>query len=194
MRTALLMLILSMTVQLCAQQQAPPASGADESIPIDPVAQNSPCAGQPRSLGELTASFNKGRAPLAQELAGAWVEVGDFNSGMRPLGDQAPPHFQSLNCTGITRGNKFEFAMIGVSYAYVMEVHAYGSSAYRTRAEPNHRRSVEFSIDLLADGAEAVFTCRLTQRGTLPCIDGASGSEFRKMKVADTQLFGVFMP
>ncbi|HTW57259.1 MAG TPA: hypothetical protein VMD99_03910 [Terriglobales bacterium] len=195
MRAAVLMFILSMPLQLCAQQQAAPATSADESIPVDPVSQNSPCANQPRSLSGLTASFNKGRAPLAKELVGVWVEIGDFNSGMRPLSDGAPAHFRSLNCTGITRGKKFEFAMIGVSYAYVMELHAYGSDgAERQRMEPNHKGSVEFSIDLLADGAEAVFTCRLTQRGTLACIDGNSGSEFRKMNVPESRLFGVFRP
>lgn len=195
MRVAVLTFILSMTLQLFAQQQESPATSADESIPIDPVSQNSPCAGQPRSLGELTASFNGGRAPSAKELVGVWVEIGDFNHGMRPLSDEAPAHFRSLNCTGITRGKKFEFAMIGVSYAYVMELHAYGSSgAERQRMEPNRKGSVEFSIDLLADGAEAVFTCRLTQRGTLACIDGNSGSEFRKMKVAESHLFGAFGP
>lgn len=196
MRAAVLVFMLSIPLQLCAQHQAPPTSSADESIPIEPVAQDSPCAGQPKSLRELTASFNKGRAPSAQELVGAWVEVGDFNSGMRPHSDETPPHFRSLNCTGITRGNKFEFAMIGVSYAYVMEVHAYGSSgAYRTRMEPNHKRSLKYFV--CSDGdcsAEDAYYCRLTQRGTLACIDGDGGSEFRKMNVADTQLFGVFRP
>jgi hypothetical protein len=149
MRVAVLMFTLSMTLQSCVQQQAPPATSADESIPIDPVSHNSPCAGQPRSLGELTAFFNGGRAPSAKELVGVWVEIGDFNHGMRPLSDEAPAHFRSLNCTGITRGKKFEFAMIGVSYAYVMELHAYGSSgAERQRMEPNRKGSVEFSIDL----------------------------------------------
>jgi hypothetical protein len=196
MRAAVLMFMLSMPVQLCAQQQAPPATTADESIPIDPVSQNSPCAGQPRSLGQLTASFNGGRAPSAKELAGVWVEIGDFNHGMRPLSDEAPAHFRSLKCTGITRGKKFEFAMIGLSYAYVMELHAYGSSgAERQRMEPNHKGSVEFSV--CSDGdcsAEVVYRCRLTRRGTLVCLDGGSGSEFKKMKVHDSQLFGVFGP
>jgi hypothetical protein len=197
MRAALLVFMLSIPlVQLSAQQQAASATSAEESIPLEPIPQNSPCASQPRSLGELTVSFNKGRAPSAPELVGIWVEVGDFNSGMRPLSDETPPHFRSLNCTGITRGKKFEFAMIGVSYAYVMEVHAYGSStAYRDRMRPNHKGSVEFSVCRDGDcSSDDVYFCRLTQRGTLACIDGDSGSEFRKMKVADTQIFGVFRP
>jgi hypothetical protein len=75
--------------------------------------------------------------------------------------------------------------MIGVSYAYVMEVHAYGSSAaYRTRVEPNQKDSVEFSVCRDGDcSSEDVYFCRLTQRGTLACVDGDSGSEFRKVKV-----------
>jgi len=190
MRAALLVLMLSISlVPLSAQKQAPSATSAEESIPVDPIPQNSPCAGQPRSLSELTASFSKGRAPSAQQLVGAWVEIGNFNNVDRP-------HFRSLNCTGILRGTKFELAMIGESYAYVMEVHAYGSSStYRMRKEPNHKGSVEYSA--CSDGdcsGEDVHFCRLTQRGTLACVDGDSGNEFRKMKVADSQLFDVRQP
>lgn len=190
MRAALLVFILSIVlVPLSAQQQASSATGAEDSIPVDPIPQNSPCASQPRSLRELTASFGKGRAPSAQELVGVWVEIGNFNSVDRP-------HFRSLNCTGILRGTKFEFAMIGERYAYVMEVHAYGSSsAYRMRMEPNHKGSVQYSVCRDGDcSSEDVYLCRLTQRGTLACVDGDSGNEFRKMKVADSQLFDVRQP
>lgn len=196
MRAALFALLLSIPfVQLPAQKQATSATSAEESIPIDPIAQNSPCASQPKSLRELAVSFRKGRAPSAQELVGTWVEIGNFNHGMRPLSDEAPAHFQSLNCTGITRGKKLEFAMIGVSYAYVMELHAYGSgAAFRVRMEPN-RNGLRYSACRDEDcSSEDVYHCRLTQRGTLACIDGDSGNEFRKMKVADSQLFGVFKP
>jgi len=79
--------------------------------------------------------------------------------------------------------------MIGEPYEYVMELHAVGCEVQRVRMEPNHKGSVEFSIDLSADGAEAAFTCRLTQRGTLACVDAIHGEEFKKMKVADSQLF-----
>jgi len=87
--------------------------------------------------------------------------------------------------------------MIGTSYSYVMELHVVGSSgAGRERMEPNHKgSSVDFS--LCSDGdcsGRNVYYCRLTQRGTLACIDGHSGNEFRKMKVADSQFFGVFKP
>lgn len=197
MRAALLVLMLSIPiVPLSAQQEAPSATGAEESIPVDPIPQNSPCASQPRSLSELTASFNKGRAPAAQELVGVWVEVGDFNNGMQPLNNEIRPHFRSLNCTGIMRKKKFEFAMIGGGYAYVMELHVVNSSgSWRERMKPNHKGSVEISF--CSDGdcsARDVYYCRLTQGGTLACIDGHSGNEFRRMKVAESQLSGAVKP
>jgi hypothetical protein len=94
------------------------------------------------------------------------------------------------------RGRKFEFAMIGESHAYVMELHVVDSSgAWRERMRPNHKSSVELSVCRDGDcSTKDVYFCRLTQRGTLACIDGNSGNEFRKMKVADSQLFGVFTP
>jgi hypothetical protein len=87
MRTVLLVVMLSIPlVQLSAQQQVPSA-----------VPQDSPCASQPRSLSELAASFDKGRAPSAKELAGVWVEIGSFDYGMQVADDEEiPPHFRSL--------------------------------------------------------------------------------------------------
>jgi hypothetical protein len=174
----------------------PPVQLSAQQVP-SAIPQNSPCASQPRSLSELTASFDKGRAPSAKELAGVWVEIGSFDYGMQVVDDGVPPHFRSLNCTGIMRGEKFEFAMTGTSYAYVMELHLVGSSgAWRERMEPNHKgSSVDFS--LCSDGdcsGRNRYRCRLTQRGTLACINKGGGNEFRKMKVADSQLFGVFRP
>jgi hypothetical protein len=198
MRAALLMFMLSIPlVQPSAQQQAPSATSAGESIPENPIPQDSPCASQPRSLSELTASFNKGRAPSAKELVGVWVEIGSFDNGMQVVDDEIPPHFRSLNCTGIMRGKTFEFAMTGTSYAYVMELHLVGSSGvWRERMEPNHKgSSVDFS--LCSDGdcsGRNVYRCRLTQRGTLACINENGGNEFRKMEVADSQLYGVLTP
>ncbi len=197
MRAAQLIFMLSIPlVQPSAEQQAP-TTNAEESFPEKPIPQNSPCASQPRSLSELTASFNKGRAPSAQELKETWVEVGNFNYGMLPIDDaMRQPHFRSLNCTGIMRKEKFEFAMIGGGYAYVMELHVVNSSGtWRERMEPNHKGSVEISF--CSDGdcsARDVYYCRLTQDGTLACIDGHGGNEFRKMKVADGQLFGAVKP
>jgi hypothetical protein len=86
--------------------------------------------------------------------------------------------------------------MIGKDYAYVMEVHKYGSStAYRIRMEPNHKGSVEYSVCRDGDcSSEDVYSCRLTVRETLACVDGDSGEEFKKMKVTDSQLFDAPRP
>ncbi len=169
---------------LPAEQPAPPQTTAEEPPPADPIPQDSPCADQPRSLSELTASLDEGRAPSAEEEVGTWVEIGYFDNGIEP-------HYQSLNCTGIMRGKKFEFAMIGESYAYVMELHTIGSPVFRVRLEPNQKGSSEYSVGDDEDGdAMDVYTCRLTQRETLACLNGGRGEEFKKMKVEDSQLFG----
>jgi hypothetical protein len=192
MRAGLLAFMLSIAVvQLSAQ------SATTVENPEHPIPQNSPCASQPRSLSELTASFKKGRAPSAQELKGTWIEIGSFNYGMLPPDDelqrddlQSPS--RSLNCTGIMRGNQFEFAMIGVDYDWVMEFHVAGSGGgVRNRLESNHRGSVEFSFCRDGDcSGRVLYDCRLTNRGTLACIGGDGGAEFRKMKVESRKLSG----
>jgi hypothetical protein len=198
MRVALLIFVLSIPLLHVSAQQAPSAATPEEPLPRERIPQDSPCANQPRSLSELTDSFNKGRVASVSELKGTWVEIGDFDNGPRS-------HYRSLNCTGIMRGKKFEFAMISESYDWVMELHAIGYEIQRLRMEPNHKSSMEFSVDLLADGAEEVYTCRLTQRGTLACVDvmtgwgikrkdPTSGEEFKRMKVADSQLFNGLEP
>ena len=70
-----------------------------------------------------------------------------------------------------------------------MEVHAIGTSVQRVRMEPNHKGSVTFSVDVGGDEGYDDYTCRLTQRGTLACVDADRGVEFKRMKVADSQLF-----
>jgi hypothetical protein len=175
------------TVEVLAQSQEVPAATSEKLLPRDPIPQHSPCANQPRSLRGLTESFNKGTVPLAQELKGTWIEIGNFDNGTRPF-------YRSLNCTGITRGNKFEFALIGVETDYTMELHAIGYEVQRVRMELNHKGSAQFSIDLLADGASDDYTCRLTRRLTLACVDANRGEEFNKIKVVDKQLFTGFEP
>ena len=198
MRVALLIFVLSIPLLHVSAQQVPSAATPEEPLPRERIPQVSPCANQPRSLSELTDSFNKGRVASVSELKGTWVEIGDVDNGTRS-------HYRSLNCTGIMRGKKFEFAMIGESYDWVMELHAIGYEIQRLRMEPNHKGSMEFSVDLLADGAEEVYTCRLTQRGTLACVDvmtgwgikrkdPTSGEEFKRMKIADSQLFNGLEP
>jgi len=192
MRAVLLAFMLSIAVVHLPAQLATTTENPDHPVP-----QNSPCASQPRSLSGLTASFKKGRAPSAQELKGTWIEIGSFNHGILPPDDELPrdeipPPSRSLNCTGIMRGNKFEFAMIGVDYDWVMEFHVAGSGGGgRDRLEPNHRGSVEFSF--CSDGdcsGRVLYDCRLTTRGTLACVGGDGGAEFKKMKVEARQLVG----
>lgn len=85
--------------------------------------------------------------------------------------------------------------MIGVDYDWVMEMHVAGSAGGgRDRLEPNHKGSVEFSFCSEGDcSGRYLCDCRLTKRGTLACIGGDSGAEFRKIKVDARQLAGEFM-
>jgi len=193
MRVALLVLILSIPLASISAQQGSSANATEESLPREPVPQNSPCPNQPTSLAALSEAFIKGRVPSAKDLKDTWVEIGSFDNGSRP-------HRRSLNCTGIKWGKKFQFALIGQAYDDVVEVHAVGYRVQRVRMEPDHKGSSQFSLDLDADGAEEVYTCRITQRGTLACVDfmrapgykkreASSGEEFKRMKVADSQLF-----
>ena len=198
MRVALLVFVLSIPLVSISAQQASSAIAPEEPLPREPIPQNSPCPNQPTSFGALIEAFNKGRVASPKELKGTWVEIGSFDNATRR-------HHRSLNCTGIKRGKKFEFAMIGETYDYVMELHAIGYSIQRVRMEPDHKGSSKFFVDLDADSAEQVYTCRLTQRGTLACvdvmkapgfkrIDASSGEEFKRMKVADNQLFSGLEP
>jgi hypothetical protein len=193
MRVALLLFVLSIPFVHTSAQQAPSATTPEEPLPREPVPQNSPCMNQSKSLSELIESFTKGRVASAPELKGTWVAIGDFDNAIHP-------HYRSLNCAGVMRGKKFEFALVSQSYDWVMELHAIGYEVQRLRMEPNHKGSLEFSVDLQADGAEAVFTCRFTRRGTLACLNVMSapdfkrtgafgGEEFKRMKAADSQLF-----
>jgi hypothetical protein len=198
MRVALLVFVLSIPLVSISAQQALSAIAPEGPLPREPIPQNSPCPNQPTSLGALTEAFNKGRVASAKELKGTWVEIGSFENANRP-------HYRSLNCTGIKRGKKFEFAMIGETDDYVMELHAIGYSVQRVRMEPDHKGNLKFFVDLDADSAEQVYTCRLTQRGTLACVDvmkapgfktmdASSSDEFKRMKVADSQLFNGLEP
>jgi hypothetical protein len=61
--------------------------------------------------------------------------------------------------------------------------------------KPIQSGSVEISF--CSDGdcsGREVFYCRITQRGTLACVGGNSGNEFRKMKAAEGQLFNGYEP
>lgn len=190
---ALFVFVLSISLASISAQQASSAKATEEPLPREPVPQNSPCPNQPTSLAALSEAFGKGRVPSAKDLKDTWVEIGSFENG-------SSPHRRSLNCTGIKWGKKLQFALIGQAYDDVVEVHAIGYRVQRVRMEPNHKGSSQFSLDLDADGAEEVYTCRLTQRGTLACVDfmrapgyrkreATAGEEFKRMKVAESQLF-----
>lgn len=192
MRVAVLVFVLSISLASISAQQAS-SSNAEEPLPREPVPQNSPCPNQATSLAALTEAFGRGRVASAKDLKDTWVEIESFDNGSRP-------HRRSLNCTGIKWGKKFQFALIGQTYDDVVEVHAIGYRVQRVRMEPDHKGSSQFSLDLDADGAEEVYTCRITQRGTLACVDfmrapgykkreAITGEEFKKMKVVESQLF-----
>src|SRR5215831_15859906 len=106
MRGALLTFVLSIPLVHLSAQQASSVAATEEPLPTERIPQDSPCANQPTSLSALTDSFNKGRVASASELKGTWVEIGAFDNG-------PGPRYRSLNCAGIMRGKKFEFAMIG---------------------------------------------------------------------------------
>jgi hypothetical protein len=84
--------------------------------------------------------------------------------------------------------------MIADSFAYEVELHAIAYRVQRVRMEPNQKGSVSFSVDLDADGAEDVYTCRLTPRRTLACVDANRGAEFRNTKVEASELFSGLEP
>lgn len=153
------------------------------------VAQNSPCADQPRSLKEMTASYEKGRRPLASEMTGSWVEIGDIHDG--------PVDFPiSLNCSGVTQQNKLEFVLIANGYS--LELHAVGMAGPQTeRMKPNDEGGVEFPEVYFGGEVyeEHHYRCRLTDRGTLVCLLGTSnGAEFKKMPVEKSRIFETEAP
>ena len=170
--------------------QAQNSSGANpssEEIPRDFVAQNSPCVDQPRSFKELKASFEKGRRPLASEMTGSWVEIGDLND--------PPGEVQSLNCSGEKRGRVFEFVLVATGYS--VELHAVGMIAPQTaRMKPDSEGGVEFrEVGFGGEGTLDNYHCRLTKRGTLACLLGKfTGAELKKMLVERSQIYEPEVP
>jgi hypothetical protein len=69
-------------------------------------------------------------------------EIGNFNYGMLAVDDGIrQPHFRSLNCTGIMRGKKFEFAMTN-RLRTTINGNTWGSgiwSVYGTLCCPNNK-------------------------------------------------------
>ena len=165
-------------------RQGPPAQENPDEVPRNSIPQNTPCADQPKSLKELTTSFDKGRIPLATEVSGSWVAIGFVGNGLSA-------NNPSLNCSGVKRGTKFEFVLIADSYS--VELDAIGMTNPQTvKMEPDHRGSVQFPVDFAGDSLP-VYRCRLTQRRTLACLVAAyaQGVEFKKLPVEEDQIYKV---
>ena len=82
-----------------AQVQSPTSAGtSSEEVPRYAIPQNVPCADQPKSHRELAASFAQGKAPLASQITGTWVEIGDVYKD--------PAVKNSLNCSGVREGRR----------------------------------------------------------------------------------------
>src|SRR5215475_12910619 len=125
-------------------QQRATVDDLQHSIP-----QNLPCADQPRSMKELTESFDKGRIPSALEISGSWVAIGF-------LGDTT-----SFNCSGVTRGPKFEWVLHATQYSVDMDI--IGTHHQETTLKPDNRGSLALPVDFEGDSVP-VYKCRLTQR------------------------------
>jgi len=121
-------------------------------------------------MKELTESFDKGRIPSALEITGSWVAIGLF-------GD-----FTSFNCSGVTRGPKFEWVLRVNQYSVDMDI--LGTHPQKTTLKSDNGGSLALPVDFEGDSMP-IYKCRLTQRRTLACIfhgpGGTAGVEFKKV-------------
>jgi hypothetical protein len=185
-----LVIVVSATVALIgvfgtgiARAQSPSRDDASlDEIPRDSVPQNSPCLDQPKSLSELTAFFKRGQLPEPSQVTGTWVEIGQVSEFPKS------PRYRSLNCSGVSRGSKFAFALVADGYS--IELHAIGIEYPETATmEADHKGSVEFrEVDFGGEGTLDNYRCRLSNQ-TLVCLLGPFGGvQFKKMAVARRQL------
>lgn len=175
-------LTLGSTAVPAQAQNADSSNSPSKEIPRDFVPQNAPCADQPRSFKELDSSFKNGRRPLASEMTGTWVEIGDLND--------PPGEVHSLNCSGEKRGPVFEFVLVANGYS--LELHAVGMIApQKVRMKSDNEGGVEFrEVDFGGEGTLDDYHCRLTQRGTPACLIGKfTAVEFKKMSVEKSQIY-----
>jgi hypothetical protein len=191
-----LLIIVGFVVPSIAQMPASDANVAQaqksvsneissDDVPIDDVPQNAPCAGQPKSIAELKALFQLGRLPLSSKMTGTWVEIGDLNDD--------PLSGVNLNCSGVMRGNKFEFVLVANGYSAGLHVMGMGRPQ-RITMERDRKGSITFPLDFGADEGPDTYRCRLTKQETLTCLlDAYSGSgvEFQKMTVEKAQIYDV---
>jgi len=75
-----------------------------------------------------------------------------------------------------------------------MEIHAIGYRVQRVVVARNHKSGMSFTVDTDADGPGDTYACRLTQRRTLACVNGAHGEELKRMKVPQSRLFSGLEP
>lgn len=142
-------------------------------MPMHPTPQNAPCADQPKSFGELIDAFNAGQSPSPSQVNGVWVAIGFVDDSS-----------SSLNCSGVTRAQTFEWVMIANQYS--VEIDMLGVYDQMSTLTPDNQDSLALPVDYQGDSA-ADYKCRLTNRGTLACLDGPTGVEFKKMPVKGNQ-------
>ncbi len=177
------LLVASPTTLVQAQNTTQSLS---EKKPEDSRSHNSPCAGQPRSFKELKASFDKGRRPLASEMTGTWVEIGDMTN--------RPSDVPTLNCSGVTQGGKLGFVLVAKEYS--VELHAVGMEGPQTETmKPDKQGSVEFPMPYYGGevAQEHDYSCRLTGRKTLACLlafgPDTFATEFKRTPVEEDRIF-----
>jgi TonB family protein len=158
-----MILILTVLLALGFAQPAPRSEISafyqdNQTIPRDSVPQNLPCPDQPTSFKELSELFTAGRLPSPSEVTGSWALIGLWvHKDSRP----------SLNCDGITRGEKLEWTLHADGYS--VQVDAIGTNHQTTTFKPDGSGSITFSVDFGGDSSPS-FRCRLTRRNSLACL------------------------
>jgi hypothetical protein len=113
-------------------------------------------------------------------MTGTWVEIGD---------EWRTASENSLNCSGIRRGSKFEFVLVADGYSVAL--HAIGMMPpLNVKLRLDDKGSVEFPVNFGADEGPDSNRCRLTKRGTLVCLVAAyRAEEFKKMEVQAPEIY-----
>lgn len=175
-----LIALLAILLPACAQSQHSAPIETSSEVPQNSIRQNVPCTDQPKSLTELTASFQHGTLPLASQMTGTWVEIGDV------WHDESE---NSLNCSGIRRGIKFEFVLVADGYSIAL--HAIGMMPpLNVKARLDNKGSIAFPVNFGADEGADSNRCRLTDHDTLVCVVAAyRAEEFKKMEVKAREIY-----
>ena len=142
-----------------------------EDVPKRSVPQYFPCPDQPKTFKEFSHTFTSSRLPTPSELNGSWVLIGIWvHQNSRP----------DLNCTGITRGKKFEWVII--AHGYSIGVNAIGADSQTTAFKPDGKGNLTFTVGFGGENSP-VFRCRLTPRRTIACLGSSYyvATEFKKI-------------